>query len=257
MTERDITICGHGSGTPSLKNMADYLEQRYNNKMRNNVRKGLLRVRRLKGFTDQERQRFVESYKSILGRNRYSQDLREYVFKPYNGAYYSDCSSSGDACYARAGHDVGWLNTVGQLTSSKFIDVPVDIRDGHIRNPEILKVGDALLFAGNINRPEHDYCGHVEYVYSVPGDPAWHWLCVDGIWYYQDADGRNTYGWAEIKETAGEAWHRYYFNAKGQMQTGLVVVDGNTYYLQETGPLEGALCETDGSGALSPRYIWR
>ena len=44
MTERDITICGHGSNVPSLKNLYQYNEMRYNGKMSNGVRKQLLRV---------------------------------------------------------------------------------------------------------------------------------------------------------------------------------------------------------------------
>ena len=193
MTEKDITICGHGSGFPSLKNMAEYLSSRYASKMSNGVRKGLIRVRRIKGMTDEERRAFVSAYTEILGRNYYSQNLREDVFRKYKGSYYSDCSSSGDACWAKAGHDVGWLNTVGQKNSYLFEDVPAVIVDGHVQNPEILKVGDALLFAGNESRPSEDYCGHVEYVFRIASDPGWHWISDGPNWYYQDQYGHNTH----------------------------------------------------------------
>lgn len=40
------------------------------------------------------------------------------------------------------------------------------IENGHITNPEILKVGDAILFVGNDpDRPRQ--IGHVEYVYEI------------------------------------------------------------------------------------------
>ena len=253
MTERDITICGHGSGFPTIKNMADYLSARYAQKMSNGIRKGLIAVRRIKGMTDEQRKIFADSYMMILGRNFYSQALREYVFKQYQGSYYSDCSSSGDACWARAGHNVGWLNTVGQLHSELLEDVPVVIKDGHIQNPEILAVGDALLFAGNESRPDERYCGHVEYIYRIPDSPGWHWLQHDGVWYYQDRYGHNTHGWALIQETGGSTKHWYYFNKRGQMMKGIIRDGSAIYYLMEDGVLEGACCITDEHGAL---VIW-
>jgi len=255
MTEKDITICGHGSGFPSLKNMESYLSSRYAAKMSNGVRKGLIRVRRVKGMTDAEREKFVEAYTEILGRNYYSQSLREYVFRKYKGSYYSDCSSSGDACWAHAGHDVGWLNTVGQKNSYLLEDVPVRIVDGHVQNPEVLKVGDALLFAGNESRPSEDYCGHVEYVFRIASDPGWHWISDGPNWYYQDQYGHNTHGWRLIQESGSSAKHWYFFNSSGKMVTGLVHIGGETYYLQESGPLEGARCCVNEKGALVPWYL--
>lgn len=252
MTEQEITICGHGSGFPSLKNMYQYLQSRYEQKASNGVRKGLVAVRRMKGLTENERKKFVATYKSILGRNYYSQTLREYVLRPYtDGRYYSDCSSSGDACYAAAGHDVGWLNTAGMYTSKKFEDVPVKIVEGHVANPEVLKEGDALLFAGNDpSRPKQ--IGHVEYVYAMPIQ-GWHWGHVGDEWFYQDGDGRNSYGWKLIKETNGDASHWYFFDMRGVMQTGVLHINGATYYLMESGPLEGACCKTNDAGALE---VW-
>ena len=82
-----------------------------------------------------------------------------------------------------------------------------------------------------------------------------HWVQDNGIWYYQDGFGRNTYGWALIKETKGDAEHWYYFNSRGQMMTGLQFIDGDPYYLTISGDLEGALCNTDQRGALSPWYL--
>lgn len=251
MTERDITLCGHGSGFPSTKNMETYLTNRYKLIADNEKRKGLIAVRRLKGITDEERQRFHDAYRSILGRNYYSQNLREYVFTPYNSRYYSDCSSSGDACYKKAGHDVGWLNTAGIYESSKFESVPVIIKEGHVQNPDVLKEADALLFVGNDpKRPLQ--IGHVEFIYEIRPQ-GWHWIKSEGIWYYQDDEGRNSYGWKLIKESSGDKKHWYYFAEDGAMMTDSITVNGNTYYLLESGDFEGACCKTDETGAL---HVW-
>lgn len=166
VTEKDITICGHGSGTPSTKNMYAYLESRYKSIAPNGKHKGVVAVRRLKKITDSGRKKFHDTYKTILGRNSYNQSLRSYVYTPYKGKYYSDCSSSGCATFKKIGYSVPLLNTAGIYTSSLFETVPVKIKNGHITNPEILKVGDAILFVGSDpSRPKQ--IGHVEYIYSI------------------------------------------------------------------------------------------
>lgn len=252
--EQDITIAGHGAGNPSTKNMYSYLESRYSQKAPNGLRKGLVAVRRRKDLDTAKRAAFREAYRSILGRNIYSQSLREYVFKPYKGAYYSDCSSSGDACYTKAGAETPWLNTAGIYTSSLFETVPVIIEAGHVKNPEILRVGDALLFRGNDpDRPLQ--IGHVEYIYDTPAESSWHWVQDGAGWYYQDADGNNKKGWEIIEQTDGGGKHWYYFNSKGRAVTGVQIIDGARYYFQPDGPLECALCITDESGALVPWYV--
>lgn len=170
MTDSNITICGHGSGNPSTKNLNTYSTQRYNQVASNGVHKGIVSVRRLKNLkTDGKRKKYVKTYKTILGRNIYSNDLRQYVYKPYsNGRYYSDCSSSQMATLEKIGVWSGswYLNTEYIYKSDKFEDVPVKIKNGHITNPEVLKLGDQILFAGNDpNRPLQ--IGHVEGVYAI------------------------------------------------------------------------------------------
>lgn len=167
MTEKDITLCGHGSALPTLKNMYDYLEKRYNMKAKNGKREGVVSVRRLKNLTDRDRVRFHDTYKTIIKRNIYSQDRRLYCYEMYHdGLYYSDCSSSGCLTFDKLGYKVGALNTAGIYRSSKFEDVPVNIKNGHIQNPEVLKVGDCILFVGNdASRPKQ--IGHVEYIYEI------------------------------------------------------------------------------------------
>ena len=170
MRESDITICGHGSGTPSTKNLKTYCEYRYGQIADNGKRKALVEVRRLKELTDYDRSKFHELYKSILGRNAYSQARRQYVYNTYtDGKYYSDCSSSGCATFKLCGHDVDLLNTAGIHTSRLFETVDVTIQDGHITDPGKLKVGDCLMFRGNDpDRPLQ--IGHVEYVYEINAD---------------------------------------------------------------------------------------
>ena len=166
ITEKDIIICGHGSGNPSTKNMYTYNSQRYSSVASNGKRKGVVCVLRLKALTDSGRTKYHDTYKTILGRNIYNQNLRSYVYKTYNGKYYSDCSSSICATFAKIGYNVSLLNTAGMYYSSLFEKVPVNISNGHIINPEILKVGDCLMYAGSDpSRPLQ--IGHVESVYEI------------------------------------------------------------------------------------------
>lgn len=117
----------------------------------------------------QKRLAVKEKYTTILGRNKYSQSLRDYCFKKYkDGKYYSDCSSSISYCYRQAGFNFGILNTVGMYNSTKMIDVPVVIKNGVIQNPDVLRIGDMLLFAGSdSSRKYAGYVGHVEMVYAI------------------------------------------------------------------------------------------
>lgn len=168
MTDKQITICGHGSGRPSTKNLNTYSTSRYSQKASNGVRKGIVCVRRFRELnTDKERKQFHDEYKRLLGRNYYSQVRRSYVYKAYSdGKFYSDCSSSGMAALQECGFEVPLLNTAGIYRSQLFIDVPVVIKNGHIQNPEILRVSDAILFAGSDpSRPRQ--IGHVEFVYEI------------------------------------------------------------------------------------------
>ena len=170
--EKDITICGHGSGNPSTKNLRTYTSQRYATKAPNGKKKGVVCVKRLKEMTDEKRKKFHDTYKTIIGRNVYSQPLRSYVYTKYkNGRYYSDCSSSGMATLKKIGFKVDLLNTAGIYNSDLFETVPVKVKNGHITNPEVLKVADAILYVGNDpSRPKQ--IGHVEFVYAVPEEDS-------------------------------------------------------------------------------------
>ena len=118
-------------------------------------------------MTAEDRRRAVrDAYRQLLGRNRYSQELRDWCFIPWrDGHYYSDCSSSICYSYARAGCSFGVLNTVGMITSPRLRRVDVAIREGVPADLSRLRVGDLLLFAGNDeSRAGWEYVGHVEMV---------------------------------------------------------------------------------------------
>lgn len=122
----------------------------------------------------EKRQKVADKYKTIIGRNRYSQSKRQYCYtKAPDGKYYSDCSSSVCYTYKECGMGFGILNTVGIYNSSKLVDVPVTIKSGIIQNPTVLRVGDMLLFAGtDSSRASAGYVGHVEMVYKISSTGA-------------------------------------------------------------------------------------
>lgn len=120
---------------------------------------------------EERRLKVRDKYRTIIGRNYYSQARRNYCYKKYSdGKYYSDCSSSVSWTYKEVGESFGILNTVGMWTSKKLVDVPVKIVKGQITNPEVLAIGDMLLFAGNdAGRKAYGYVGHVEMVGEISG----------------------------------------------------------------------------------------
>lgn len=117
------------------------------------------------------RKLIAATYLEIIGRNDYSQTLRDYCYTKYkDGKYYSDCSSSISYTYKKAGYGFGILNTVGMYQSSKFTTVPVQIVAGQVKNPEVLRVGDILLYAGSdSSRASVSYVGHAEMVGEISG----------------------------------------------------------------------------------------
>ena len=70
------------------------------------------------------RQAVIDKYAEIIGRNIYSQSLRDYCYKAYkDGNYYSDCSSSICYAYQQAGQGFGITNTAGMYNSTKLTTV--------------------------------------------------------------------------------------------------------------------------------------
>lgn len=156
-----VVLAGHGSGKPSTKGMNAYCRSRQA------ADRGLVEVLRL-DLTAAQRQQMHDLYKTILGRNIYSQGLRDYCYSPYKGIYYSDCSSSICRTAQKAGvSGVASLNTAGMHYNWKKVP-GVIIKNGLIQNPEVLQVGDALMFKGSDpSRPLQ--IGHTEMVYEING----------------------------------------------------------------------------------------
>lgn len=172
MKESDVTLCGHGSGRPRTIRMDVYLSARYAQKVTKGGKtwsKGLVAVVRPKRITEALRTAYHDKYSTIIGRNYYSQARRGYCYTRYpDGLYYSDCSSSQNLTFAAIGMDMPDYNTEAMYQSSRYVKVDVKIKDGHIINPEVLRVGDQLLFAGaDPSRELH--IGHVEGVFAIRG----------------------------------------------------------------------------------------
>lgn len=159
-----VVLAGHGSGKPSTKGMNAYCSSRQAQD------RGLVEVLRL-DLTESQRQQMHDNYEIILGRNIYNQSLRLYCYIPYKGTYYSDCSSSICKTAERVGvSGVASLNTAGMHYKWKKVS-GIIIKDGIIQNPELLEVGDALMFKGSDpSRPLQ--IGHTEMVYEINGKTA-------------------------------------------------------------------------------------
>ena len=57
---------------------------------------------------NEKRQAVTRKYDEIIGRNLYSQPLRDYCYRKYSdGNYYSDCSSSSVTLIGRPVMDLG------------------------------------------------------------------------------------------------------------------------------------------------------
>lgn len=210
ITERDVTLVGHGSGFPDYHNLYTYTARRQAQKAPNGLHKGIVAVRRPKGLNDGLRAAFRAKISETIGRNRYSQDKRSYVYKRYNnGSYYSDCSAIGMETLRFIGLKFGWLyNTAAIYTEKEFETVPVRIKDGHIQNPEVLRICDAVLYRGNDpKRPQQ--IGHVEWVFdtiaedkTIPKTQSKYTGTFPSLWngrdgvrgkgFYQYGDGINT-----------------------------------------------------------------
>ena len=176
----------------------------------------------------EKRNAVIKKYEEILGRNKYSQAKRSYAFKKYSdGKYYSDCSSSIALSYKYAGYPFydnnGSYNpnTVGMYNSKDLIDVPVEIVNGIIKNPEVLQLGDMLLFAGeDSSRAYSGYVGHVEMVGKISGST---------ITLYGHGSGtpRKTEMNAYCKKRFNQKTSKTKLGHKGLLKVKRFFVDGN------------------------------
>lgn len=187
------------------------------------------------------RQNVVDKYATIIGRNFYNQNLRDYCFRKYkDGNYYSDCSSSISYSYKEAGDSFGVLNTAGMYNSNKFTFVEVIIKNGIIQNPEILRPGDMLLFAGSdSSRPKR--IGHVEMVHHK--DSNGNWIISghgSGVPSYKNMDA---YCKSRYSSWASGGWRkglvcvkRFIQDDGSENKTGWYQEDGGwKFYLGDTG----------------------
>lgn len=174
---------------------------------------------------NEKRTAVVRKYDVILGRNNYSQPKRDYCYKKYkDGKYYSDCSSSVSYAYKEAGYSFGILNTVGMYNSTKLKDVPVKIKDGIITNPEVLRVGDMLLFAGtDTSRSAAGYVGHVEMVYKISGSTVT--ICGHGSGKPRTTEMNAYCKSRQSKKTSTKLGHRGLIRVRRFIQDDVVVTD--------------------------------
>lgn len=157
-----VILAGHGSGKPSTKGMNSYCQSRQAQN------RGLVEVRRFPNLTEEQRQQMHDTYATIIGRNIYSQAWRLYCYIKRNGNYYSDCSSSICKTAEQIGvYGYSNLNTAGMHYKMEKVE-DVIIKNGIIQNPEVLQVGDALMFKGSDpSRPLQ--IGHTEMVFEIKG----------------------------------------------------------------------------------------
>ena len=157
----------------------------------------------------------------------------------------------GDQIFFATAGTLSTVNHTGLV--EKVNDTKVYTIEGNTSNGS-----EVIANGGAVCRKSYTLTNSRIYGYGRPkyDEAGWHWVNADGKWYYQDTAGNNAHGWVLIRETSGEYCHWYYFDSKGAMLTGLQTVDDRRYYLQETGPLEGACCITDNSGALDVWYLY-
>ena len=115
-------------------------------------------------MTAQDRRKVVAAkYATLIGRNIYSQTLRDYCFRQYkDGNYYSDCSSSICYTYKEVGEGFGILNTAGIYQYSKLTTVDVPINAG-VPDSAGLRVGGhaGVRRNGRFQAPENRPCRDV------------------------------------------------------------------------------------------------
>ena len=161
----------------------------------------------------------------------------------------ADCSSGVAAIVKASGYLLG-IKELQNVSSDMYTGSEKNIlknagfqvlTDGkYLKSDKWLLRGDILL-----------YEGHHTAINLTDGSEikqGWHWTCINNVWYFQDPDGVNSYGWKTIQETGGTKKHKYYFDSKGRMLTGAHWIDGKLRLFLPDGGLEGALCKSDNEG---------
>ena len=169
----------------------------------------------------------------------------------------ADCSSGVAAIVKSTGYLLGIpklqnvsvdMYTGSQINTLSQAGFQVLTDSKYLTSDKYLLRGDILLKKGS-----HTLINLTDGSQAEKG--GWHWLKSDGIWYYQDADGINSYGWKIIPSRNTTTNYKFYFNSKGQMVTGSQWIDGEYCCFMDRGDLEGAMCKTDDKGYQHPWAI--
>jgi hypothetical protein len=81
------------------------------------------------------RQAVIDKYAEIIGRNIYSQSLRDYCYKAYkDGNYYSDCSSSICYAYQQAGQGGNTMGSGFSFTMERSLTFKPMIKFAYAAN---------------------------------------------------------------------------------------------------------------------------
>lgn len=161
----------------------------------------------------------------------------------------TDCSDLVRACVFQAmGIDTGDFYT---LTEPGVLE-----RTGYFKSRETV-TKDTILYNGDVLVTMSK--GHTAIV--VSGRPRSEytsgktgWIKYNGDWYYRTAAGVNAHGWKDITNADGRT-RRYYFDKKGKMLTDWQAINGNWYYFQPDGDLEGAMYVSDENGKQNIKVI--
>lgn len=159
----------------------------------------------------------------------------------------TDCSDLVRACvYQATGKDTGDFYTATEPKALIATGLFEDAKS--VTSSTTLYNGDILVTKTK---------GHT--VIVVSGNPRQNttklgWIQSGSKWYYRLTSGSNAHGWQKIQNADGKTrW--YHFATDGAMNTGVITLNGCTYYLLESGDFEGACCKTDDSGVLSPWVV--
>lgn len=115
----------------------------------------------------------------------------------------------------------------------------------YLNSDNYLLPGDILLYEG------HHTATNLSTGSKVKDDKKTYpcWIQSGENWYYRVAEGKNAHGFQTINH------HKYYFDSKGKMLKDWFEVDGDWYYGQPYGGLEGALYTADENGKQSIIYV--
>lgn len=168
----------------------------------------------------------------------------------------ADCSGGVAANVKAAGFLLGlpklqkvsiYMYTGNERSALKEAGFNVLTDPKYLNSDQYLLPGDILLYEGHhtaTNLDKGAKAGEVATSATLP-----RWIEYGGSWVYREAPNKNAHGFRTINH------HRYYFDGSGIMQKGWFQVEGDWYYGQPSGGLEGALYVSDAEGRQTILYI--